>query len=58
MTSEDKKMQLKNIGSNMTELQLGDKTILFSYSTPVAYSEKGSCYKTEKKMEQYNQQTH
>jgi hypothetical protein len=29
-------MRVKNIGSNMTEVQMGDKTILVSYQTPVA----------------------
>ena len=29
-------MKLKNIGSNMTEVETDKGTILFSYSTPVA----------------------
>lgn len=29
-------MKLKQIGSNMTEVEFGATTILFSYSTPVA----------------------
>lgn len=31
-------MKLNPIGSNMTEIEVGDKTILFSYKTPVAYA--------------------
>jgi len=31
-----KKLKLKPIASNMTELTVGDTTILFSYQTPVA----------------------
>ena len=34
-------MKLKPIKSNMTELQIGDKTVLFSYETPVAYNQEG-----------------
>jgi hypothetical protein len=42
-------MNLKPIASNMTELTLGDKTILFSYETPVALrGERGICIKTSK----------
>ena len=29
-------MKLKQIGSNMTELDMGDVQVLFSYETPVA----------------------
>lgn len=29
-------LRLNNIGTNKTELQIGDITILFSYNTPVA----------------------
>ena len=29
-------MKVKNIGSNMTEIEVGDYTILVSYQTPVA----------------------
>ena len=29
-------MKVKNVGSNMTELQLDDVHVLFSYETPVA----------------------
>jgi|TARA_R110002012_G_scaffold60724_1_gene159046 hypothetical protein len=36
-------MKLKNIGSNMTELEVNGIHILFSYSTPVAgWDEKGA----------------
>lgn len=45
-------MNLKPIASNMTELTLDNKTILFSYQTPVAalVNENGNWhqYKTEK----------
>lgn len=42
-------MKLNPIGSNMTEVELGDKTILFSYKTPVAYHQAGIGYaKTSK----------
>ena len=34
-------MRLKPIGSNMTELSVGDYTFLFSYDTPVAYNKHG-----------------
>ena len=37
-------MQIKPIASNMTELEVNNTTILFSYSTPVAgYSDEGAC---------------
>ncbi len=42
-------MNLRPIKANMTELEIGDKTILFSYQTPVAYYEHGSYYVTNKK---------
>ncbi len=32
-------MNLKPIASNMTEVKAGNKTVLFSYQTPVAYKE-------------------
>lgn len=42
-------MKLNPIGSNMTEIEIGDKTILFSYKTPVAFHEAGIGYtKTNK----------
>lgn len=37
-------MKLKQVGSNMSEVEMGNKTILFSYSTPVAYHEEGEGY--------------
>ena len=42
-------MNLKHLGPNQTELSFGDYTILFSYSTPVAYFDRyrGYC-RTEK----------
>lgn len=42
-------MSLSPIASNMTEVEIGDKTILFSYKTPVAYHQAGVGYfKTNK----------
>lgn len=42
-------MKLNPIASNMTEVEIGDKTVLFSYKTPVAYHEAGIGYtKTNK----------
>lgn len=42
-------MKLNPIGSNMTEVEIGDKTVLFSYKTPVAYHQAGIGYaKTNK----------
>lgn len=42
-------MKLTPLASNMTEVEIGDKTILFSYKTPVAYHEAGVGYaKTSK----------
>lgn len=42
-------MKLNPIGSNMTEVEFGNKTVLFSYKTPVAYHEAGIGYaKTSK----------
>ena len=43
-------MKLKPIGSNQTELQLGNGVlILFSYQTPVAAKINGEFYKTEQR---------
>ena len=39
-------MKLKQIASNMTELQIGDITMLFSYSTPVAGYDDGGAFRT------------
>lgn len=45
----DTKMKLNPIASNMTEVEIGDKIVLFSYKTPVAYHEAGVGYaKTSK----------
>lgn len=42
-------MKLNPIGSNMTEIEVGNLTVLFSYKTPVAYHEAGIGYaKTNK----------
>jgi hypothetical protein len=42
-------MKLSPLASNMTEIEIGNKTILFSYKTPVAYHEAGVGYaKTSK----------
>ena len=41
-------MKLKNIGSNMTELDLGRVTILFSYSTPVAGMDEQGMFRTDR----------
>lgn len=42
-------MKLNPIASNMTEIEVGNKTVLFSYKTPVAYHESGIGYaKTSK----------
>ncbi len=42
-------MNLNPLAANMTEIEIGDKTILFSYKTPVAYHEAGIGYaKTSK----------
>ena len=44
-------MKLTPIKANMNELTIGDKTILFSYKTPVAYHNVGGMlyFKTNKK---------
>lgn len=42
-------MKLKPNGSNQTVIVVGDAEILFSYSTPVAYSGPEGCFKTEVK---------
>lgn len=42
-------MRISPIASNMTEIEIGNKTILFSYKTPVAFHEAGVGYaKTNK----------
>ena len=41
-------MQIKPIASNMTELEVNNTTILYSYQTPVAgYSDEGA-FRTDK----------
>ncbi len=43
-------MKVRNIGSNMTEIEIGDKLILVSYETPVACAIMGDgYYRTSKK---------
>lgn len=37
-------MKLNPIALNMTEVEIGNKTVLFSYQTPVAYHEAGIGY--------------
>ena len=44
-----KNLQLKPIASNMTELTVGDVTILFSYQTPVAGWDDGGAFRTSKR---------
>ena len=42
-------MKLKNIGSNMNEVEINGKSVLFSYETPVAgYCEQGA-FRTDTK---------
>jgi hypothetical protein len=42
-------MKLKPVGSNMTELHVGDAVILFSYQTPVAAQVGNRFYRTTTK---------
>lgn len=42
-------MKLKQLASNMTELQIGSVNILFSYETPVAMMANDQFYYTAKK---------
>ena len=42
-------MKLKQLASNMTELQIGSTHILFSYETPVAILYDEQFYRTSKK---------
>lgn len=42
-------MKIKNVGSNMVELETGELTVLFSYSTPVAAHTPDGWFKTSKK---------
>jgi hypothetical protein len=45
-------MKLTPIKANMNEVEIGDKTILFSYKTPVAYIDGLKAYRTERKWSQ------
>lgn len=43
-------LHLTVLGPNMTEVRIGTNYVLFSYQTPVAYSnEAGEVFKTDKK---------
>jgi hypothetical protein len=42
-------MKIKTIASNLTELQINDMNIAFSYSTPVAGWDDQGAFKTDKK---------
>ena len=42
-------MQIKNIGSNMTELNLNGVSVLFSYETPVAGWDNEGAFRTDEK---------
>ena len=42
-------MQIKNIGSNMTELNLNGISVLFSYETPVAGWDDEGAFRTDEK---------
>ena len=39
-------MKVRKIGSNMTELEVGNITIMFSYSTPVAGQDDEGLFRT------------
>jgi len=41
-------MNLKPLASNMTEVEIGNKLVLFSYKTPVAYLDGENVYVTDK----------
>jgi len=43
-------MKLNNIGNNQTEIVIGNRHVLFSYNTPVAFYEEGKdvAYKTHR----------
>lgn len=45
---ETNKMQLKNVGHNMTELKVNNVSILFSYETPVAGHDEQGAFRTDK----------
>tara|TARA_X000001388_G_scaffold3197_1_gene2285 strand:+ start:615 stop:839 length:225 start_codon:yes stop_codon:yes gene_type:complete len=42
-------MKIKNIGSNMTELNLNGISVLFSYETPVAGWDNEGAFRTDEK---------
>ena len=42
-------MQIKNIGSNMTELNFNGISVLFSYETPVAGWDDKGAFRTDEK---------
>jgi len=42
-------MQLRPIKSNMTELTVGDTTVLFSYRTPVAGYDDQGAFRTDQR---------
>jgi hypothetical protein len=41
------KLNIKNVGSNMSELEVGGKSILFSYQTPVAGYDDDGAFRSE-----------
>lgn len=43
------KLQIKPVGSNMTELEVNGKSIMFSYKTPVAGYDENGAFRTEEK---------
>ena len=45
-------MNIKQLGSNQTELEIKGARVLFSYSTPVACESVGKRYRTDKKWSQ------
>ena len=45
-------MNIKQLGSNQTELEIKGARVLFSYSTPVACESVGKRYRTAKKWSQ------
>ena len=42
-------MKVRNIGSNITEVEKGSRRVLFSYETPVAAQVDGCFYRTTKR---------
>lgn len=41
------KLNIKKVGSNMSELEVGGKSILFSYQTPVAGWDEQGAFRSE-----------